>query len=373
MNRHLLEILFPILRDKAIYFLTLLIILFQGIIQLYLETPLFDINLYRKPFLITIVISFIAYVISYLIYLIATLDKRPLTKLLSLIAKPFIHWPESLNFILLSLSIALILSIYTSIKSFLPEIVPFYLDPVLVEIDKTLFFGVHPWEITHMLFPDALTSSLISLMYSIWFFVISTFLIVCMIKVDLKEKRLQIILSFMLCWILIGNLSAIVFSSVGPCFYGLTYPGEDPYHELMTILNTQNERLEAQGSPFKIWSLFIQDLLWEHYSSDIRDIGSGISALPSMHVSITYLMSTSVYSINKKLGILSWIYTVIILIGSVHLGWHYAFDGFVAIFFTAAIWLLVKKLLGKAPSISRANALEFVPSGQKKAVIDHNR
>lgn len=372
MKRHLLKLLFPIIRDKVIYFLTFLIVLFQGIIQLYLETPLFDIDLYRKPFLITILISFIVYITSYLIYLIATLDKRPLTKILAIIAEPFIHWPESLNFILLSLSIALILSIYTSIKSFLPEIVPFYLDPFLVEIDRALFFGTHPWEITHMLFPDALTSSLISLMYSIWFFVVSTFLIVCMIKVDLKEKRLQIILSFMLCWIIIGNISAILFSSVGPCFYALAYPGEDPYQELMTILNTQNERLVSQGSPFKIWSLFIQDLLWEHYSLDIRDIGSGISALPSMHVSITYLMSISVYNINKKLGVIAWIYTFIIMVGSIHLGWHYAVDGFVAIFFTAAIWFLVKKFLGKAPSISRASALESAPSSQNKAVLDHS-
>jgi hypothetical protein len=41
-----------------------------------------------------------------------------------------------------------------------------------------------------------------------------------------------------------------------------------------------------------------------------------------------------------------------ILVGSVHLGWHYAIDGYAAIIGTWAIWWIVGRLLER-PSVSR--------------------
>ncbi len=67
-------------------------------------------------------------------------------------------------------------------------------------------------------------------------------------------------------------------------------------------------------------------------------LGSGISAMPSMHVSMSVLMALGVSSLNKKLGFAFWGFTLIIYIGSFLLGWHYAVDGLVSAPITVFIW-----------------------------------
>jgi hypothetical protein len=39
------------------------------------------------------------------------------------------------------------------------------------------------------------------------------------------------------------------------------------------------------------------------------------------------------------------LFAIVIFIGSIHLGWHYAIDGYASALATAAIWIAVGRLL----------------------------
>jgi hypothetical protein len=67
-------------------------------------------------------------------------------------------------------------------------------------------------------------------------------------------------------------------------------------------------------------------------------IGSGISAMPSVHNALAALFAMASFKLNRIAGWLLTFYAAFIWIGSIHLGWHYALDGIVAIALTFGIW-----------------------------------
>jgi hypothetical protein len=93
--------------------------------------------------------------------------------------------------------------------------------------------------------------------------------------------------------------------------------------------------------------------LLDSYLAGNHGLGRGISAMPSMHVSIAFLFVMFSWRVSFCLGIAATAYCIVIFLGSVHLGYHYAVDGYVAIVATLIIWvtagLIVKKFrLGQA-------------------------
>ncbi|MCV5838215.1 phosphatase PAP2 family protein, partial [Escherichia coli] len=49
----------------------------------------------------------------------------------------------------------------------------------------------------------------------------------------------------------------------------------------------------------------------------------------------------SICRLNKKLGYFAYAFAILIQIGSVHLGWHYAIDGYVGTLLTVLLWKIV--------------------------------
>ena len=82
----------------------------------------------------------------------------------------------------------------------------------------------------------------------------------------------------------------------------------------------------------------------------------GIAAAPSLHIGVAVLQALMAWKISPLLGRILTVYAVIILIGSVHLGWHYAVDGYMAIIFAILIWLGVGRLLDIHPLFGRAES-----------------
>jgi membrane-associated phospholipid phosphatase len=89
----------------------------------------------------------------------------------------------------------------------------------------------------------------------------------------------------------------------------------------------------------------IQDVLWHTRTHEIFIPWGGISAMPSMHVSIATLTALAFSNINKWFSFTMILLALIIQVGSVHLGCHYAIDGYISVLATLAIWFTTERLL----------------------------
>jgi membrane-associated phospholipid phosphatase len=67
--------------------------------------------------------------------------------------------------------------------------------------------------------------------------------------------------------------------------------------------------------------------------------------MPSLHVAIAFSYVLLGAAIDRRLALAGGVFTALILIGSVHLGWHYAIDGYFSILMTWLIWRAVGWLL----------------------------
>ncbi len=159
------------------------------------------------------------------------------------------------------------------------------------------------------------------------------------------QLRNQFLLTFLSSWFIIGNIMATLLSSAGPVYISY-FNDQDLYLPLMQRLDMQSAELTERGL-FSLWALSTQDALWASYEGGIGDIGTGISAMPSMHVTISVLIAMASFRLNKKLGYTAWLYAFFIQIGSVHLAWHYAIDGYVGTLFVVILWHLIGYLLRK--------------------------
>ncbi len=244
------------------------------------------------------------------------------------------------------LLVPLFSSAFTSVKNAIPLIQPFAYDQAFMALDRALHFGWHPWELLQPVLGFAPVTSVVSYLYNLWLPLM--YLILCWQIFSLRDLRLrqQYLLSFLLAWALLGNGLALLLSSAGPCFYGPVVGGPDPYAPLMDYLRTAD-------ASFTNWSLEAQSYLWENYQSTGIAVGGGISAMPSLHLAIATLQALLGWRISRRLGWLLTGYAVVILLGSVHLGWHYAVDGYLSIALMLVIWKLVGLGIGRSPGAAR--------------------
>ena len=118
-----------------------------------------------------------------------------------------------------------------------------------------------------------------------------------------------------------GLFAATVFSSAGPCFLELIgSPVQERYVGLF---------------PTSLASQRVMNYLAETYTTGRLGIGTGISAMPSLHVGFAFLYM--LVATKPIWRIVAFAYSMVIFLGSVHLGWHYAVDGIAA---AAGTWLI---------------------------------
>lgn len=168
-----------------------------------------------------------------------------------------------------------------------------------------------------------------------------------MFSLGRPKLRMQFLITYVLIWLILGSLLAILLASAGPCFYSNITHLPDPYSPLFQYLHSANELLAENG--LSLWALDTQSYLWEHFVESSVGLGSGISAMPSLHVAVAFLLALVGWRVNKTLGIFLSLHAFIIVIGSVHLGWHYAIDGYVSIIGTLLIWKFSGYLVRNIP------------------------
>lgn len=259
-----------------------------------------------------------------------TRPKSPTKQFLIDVRTTFLDADRMLSGATALLAISLFIGAFSYFKVAIPEIDFFTWDPLLAQIDRTLHFGVDPYKITMALFGTPLATSFLNANYHLWLFLnYFVILLACFAKKDMITRN-TFLVAYVLIWAIGGNGIATLFSSAGPVYFQMLEHGST-YTPLMETLRAFNEI-----SP--VWALDVHDMLWQGLTGE--GPVKGISAMPSMHVASSVLMTLYAYRYARWAGHIMTAFTVLIMLGSVHLAWHYAIDGYVSILLTLGCWKL---------------------------------
>lgn len=237
--------------------------------------------------------------------------------------------------------------IFSAMKSAIPLFNAFSWDATWIAADQAIH-GTDPWRLLQPVLGFPIITSLLSFAYHAWLFLIyAGSMYFCFFAAD-RELRARYFIAFFMIWTIIGVAMATGFASVGPCFVDPLL-NDDRFSEQMAYLRAADEH-------YRVLVLPVQEMLLDAHMKADSGLGSGISAMPSMHVSMALLFALSIRSVSKIAGVAAFAFLVIIAVGSVHLAYHYAVDGYVSMISTAIIWAVSKPLAqlmqrrGSAPS-----------------------
>jgi small basic protein len=223
---------------------------------------------------------------------------------------------------------------FTALKHKIPEYVPFFADRALADIDRAIHF-VDPWVVAHHVLPESL-SGVLGFLYGPYWFVQWIGVIVLMAFSRNTSLRATYLSAFTLSFAALSTVGRTAMNSAGPIFYDRLLGGSR-FAPLMQVLADDRGGRSA---------LSIADYLWTSYQDQTAVFGGGISAMPSLHVAVAFLNALLASRVHPALGILGWSYAVVVMFGSVYLGWHYAVDGYLSIVVVLVVWRLTERWLG---------------------------
>jgi hypothetical protein len=245
--------------------------------------------------------------------------------------RDFFTPPRLLRLLFVLLYVPFFLCVFGRWKAVIHLVHPFAWDVRLSALDRWVHLGTYPWEdLQPLLGRPSLTRALDFLYVPC---LVGALISTVVWQGWTADRRLRerFLSAFALSWIVLGTIMATALSSAGPCYYGLVTGLPDPYRDLMAYLN----RVDA-ASP--LIAVGIQRGLWASYTGQDPTPFSGISAMPSLHVAMPVLFALAGWRFNQWLGAGLAAYAVAMLIGSVHLGWHYAIDGYASILGVVLLW-----------------------------------
>lgn len=242
---------------------------------------------------------------------------------------------------------------FGKMKILIPVLHPFSQDAWLSRADVWLHGGAPPWQwLAPWLLNGPAVEALVMVYERAWMALVLC-LLLCAALDTRPRRRMQCLYSFFGCWALLGSVLGLVLSSAGPVFYERVVGTIGPYSALITKL----AELDARGL---LTPLPVSQALWQSYlHPGVENLALGISAMPSLHVSMACLTWLYARRFGRVPGWIAAAYLVVIMTGSVMLGWHYAIDGYVAMAGTVLIWWGAGKIVQATPgqrSVSEQNA-----------------
>jgi hypothetical protein len=247
----------------------------------------------------------------------------------------------------LTLALSLFLDAFSCWKFGMATVRPFSADAALSRIDLFIHGGRPAWLwLQPWLGHPWITGLLDSAYETVWFACV-VFVVLATAWRPPSEERTRFFVAFVITWAVLGTGLAYLVPSAGPCYYHRFVPGNDPYAGLLTYL-------QATSATHDLIALHLRSALWDTQAHGVSSVGAGIAAMPSMHVALPTLFTCSAWARRRGQSFLFLAYTVVVLISSVHLGWHYAVDGYVGILLTVAVWSLAGKLVQQCGSVRKS-------------------
>lgn len=225
-----------------------------------------------------------------------------------------------------ALLLGLAMALHGWAKTMIPNVGGYWADPMLADLDHRLF-GQDPW---HLFRFDGL-GPLFSKIYVSWFPV--TFGTMGLLAFS-KRDHSVLLTAFLAILIIIGTMGQYVLPSAGPIFYE------------RLGLGARFDELIATTDPSVT---FLADYLWRNFESGGANLGTGISAMPSMHVTMAVWTAFAARAIWRPLVVPAVLYALVIYITSVASGWHYATDGLVGAALATATCLWLSKRARQVP------------------------
>jgi hypothetical protein len=227
--------------------------------------------------------------------------------------------------------------VHGAVKASLPLLGGYGWDPLLADLDTWIHGGRDPWRWTHA-FPwrHELTVFL-DRQYVVWFGVLSTFTAISALWFPLRI-RARFFLGYAILWVFAGGLAAQLFGSGGPVYFGSFTGDSIRFAPLIGYLDET-----------EVVARTLQVRLWDAFTGTGSIPFDGISAMPSLHVAVAAYFAFVVAGMHRVLFLVCLAWAMCIFLGSVHLGWHYAVDGYAGIAFAWFSWWVAGKLVGDEP------------------------
>lgn len=204
-------------------------------------------------------------------------------------------------------------------------------DPAIVRLEGLLHFGRQPWEWLQPVLGHPVVTRALDLFYHQVYPAVILFVVIGFALAGTGVRRARYLVLFVVTWIVVGTIGGTVFASVGPCYYGLTFPdAPDPFGPLMSYLQTVH-------AVTPLAAIRSQNFLWAGHMGLATPLG--VSAMPSVHVGLATLVMLAAFDYGWWVRIPSVLFWLATLVGSVATGWHYAADGYAATLIVVAVWL----------------------------------